>query len=60
MTCGIWWQVSWRFGPPQNWPNVSATPGMIEKALQVVGETLEKLSTWVATGAVGWMFLSAL
>ena len=37
--------------PPQEWPNDSGTPDMIEKALQVVGETLEKPSTVVAMGA---------
>ena len=43
--------------PPQNWPDVSGTPDMVQKSLQVVGEALEKPSAWVA---IGWVFLSAL
>ena len=28
--------------PPQDWPGVSGTPDTVEKALWVVGKTLEK------------------
>ena len=57
----IWYMVasllaSW--APPQEWPNVSGTPDTIEKALQVVRETLEKPSSHAAErGAMGWVFL---
>ena len=35
------------WAPYQDWPNVSGALDMVVKALQVVGETLEKPSTWV-------------
>ena len=47
-------------GFPQNWPEASGAPHTVEKALWVVGETLEKLSTHVAIGTVGWVFFPAL
>ena len=46
--------------PTQDWPNVSGALDTVEKALWVVGETLEKLSTHVAIGTVGWVFFPAL
>ena len=33
---------------------------MVEKALQVVGETLEQLCAWAAAGAMFWVFLTTL
>lgn len=35
-------------------------PVQLEKALHVVGETLEKHSTCMVTTAMGWVFLTAL
>ena len=55
--------ASWQCSFPQNWPDVSGTPDMVEKALLVIGEILEKSSGLGAVGAVGavdWVFLSAL
>ena len=60
-TGGIWWQGSLQLRlPTQDWPNVSGALDTVEKALWVVGETLEKLSTHVAIGTVGWVFFPAL
>ena len=36
--------------PPREWPDVSGTPDTLEKALQVVGETLEQPSAGAAVG----------
>ena len=38
------------WAPPKNWRDVSGAPNMVEKALWVVGETLEKPSTQAAMG----------
>ena len=47
----------WFWLHPQDWPNVSGELDMVEKALWVVRETLEKLSARVVAGRV---FLRAL
>ena len=50
--------VAW--APLQGWTNVSGAPDLLERALQDIGGTLEKASTWAAVGAVSWVFLTAL
>lgn len=59
----MWYLVSSllsTWASPQEWLEVYGSPMQIEKALNVVGEDLEKCNSHVVARAVDWVVLTAL
>ena len=58
---GLWYPVvstlaTWAPPIPRIGLDVSSAPNIVERALLVVGENLEKPSAWVTVRVMGWIF----